>query len=164
MVPCTWNNTPGHIADLSVQMSKQSDMLNLIDITDSPLEQGRLNVKWQETLQKSRRNARLLHLLAKANMETLQTLRSYFVIIHIFLQVTLLWKSNSSNKTSICFFAFYEDIFANNARAALLPWLRPTAVCQCLQVNTGIGPYYKYGGFLSHLLRLNVNIKSHIHR
>jgi len=79
--------TPQGISQiLSVQMSKQPDMLNLTDITDSPLEQGTLNVKWRETLQKSRRNAKL----AKANLETLQTLRSYFVIVHIFLQVTLL--------------------------------------------------------------------------
>ena len=49
---------------LSVQMSKQTDMLNLMGITDSPLEQGTLTVKWRETLHKSGRNARLLHLLA----------------------------------------------------------------------------------------------------
>ena len=153
--------TPQGISQiLSVQMSKQPDMLNLTDITDSPLEQGTLNVKWRETLQKSRRNAKL----AKANLETLQTLRSYFVIVHIFLQVTLLWKSNSSNETSIYFFAFYEDIFVNNVIAALLPWLRPTVVYPSLRVNTRIGPYNKYGGFLSHLLRLTIHSNSDIHR
>lgn len=59
------------------------------------------------------------------------------------------------------FLCFYEDIFLNNVIAALLPRLRATVVFTCLQVNIGIGPYNKHGGFLSHLSSGSTSILIH---